>query len=553
MPRPRLKPTPRARYACWLFALAWVASAGAQGGAGFSESALPILVLDLPAGDIPDEPKAVTRMRVIFNGPGVSNRPDGPTRDYVGPVGIELRGSSSLDLFPKNGFGLELRGGDGRDSTAALLGMPPGEDWVLHGPYSDKTLIRNAFAYDLARGLSGYAPRTRFVELVLGGEYWGVYLLTEAIRRGAERVDVARLTAADTTGEPLTGGYIVKADKGTANTFPGPVGFDLPPRGLRGAAVTTLQYHYPRPRNIARQQASYIVGWMEDFEAALAADEFEDVEVGYPRYIDEESFCDFLFVNEVVKNVDAYRISTYLHKKRDRKGGRLHMGPVWDFNLALANANYAEADDAEGWQFDFDLVSPDDGFQPPFWYARLWESERFRENAARRWQALRTGEAGLSDARLLGRFDSLATVIGGAVAARNFERWPVLGEYTWPNAFVPQTHTAALAHARAYLVDRLSWLDAQFEAILAAPRLAAGAQPRLYPNPVVAGATLTIADAPDAMTAFVWYDAAGRIVARERRRAAGRAELIAPDAPGLYFYEFTFADGTEMRGRCAVH
>ena len=151
-------------------------------------------------------------------------------------------------------------------------------------------------------------------------------------------MDVAKLSAEDEDGDALTGGYILKVDKVTAEDFALRPAFELPPRGLRGQPTTQLLYHYPKPRDITEAQRDYARGWMSDFEARLASPDYEDRDRGYRSVIDEESFIDYLFVNEITKNVDAYRLSTYLYKERDSDGGRLHMGPVWDYNLALANA-----------------------------------------------------------------------------------------------------------------------------------------------------------------------------------------------------------------------
>ena len=516
---------------------------------GFGESRLPILEIAIAAEDIPDEPKALSTMRLVYEEGRATNAVGGPTRDYVGAVAIEQRGSSSRDLFPKVGYKLELRGADGADTSAALLGMPEEEDWVLHGPYSDKTLLRNAFSYVTARELPGYAPRCRFVELVLGGEYWGVYLLVESVKRDGDRVDVAKLTPADASGDALTGGYILKVDKVTGEDFGLDPAFRLPPRKLRGQAETQLLYHYPKPRNITPEQRRYIRDWMREFEARLAGPDFEDETLGYAPLIDERSFIDYLFVNEVTKNVDAYRLSTYLYKERDSDGGRLHMGPVWDYNLALANADYGGGDVVENWAFDFDRYRPEDFFQAPFWYTRLWSSAGFRQNCARRWTALRTAGEALSDERLYGIYDSLAAKIGGEVAGRNFERWPVLGVYTWPNSFVPATHDLALAHAREYLRQRLAWLDAQFEAVTAAADTAlTGGFARVFPNPGPGDAARLAGVPPSAYPVRVtWFDPLGRLMLETSVLRKGDP-IRTPPAAGHYLFRVRGVDGADLGG-----
>ena len=510
--------------------------------AGFSESELPIVVIGAAYAEIPDEPKATTTLRVIDNGPGVTNRLDGPTRDYDGPAAVELRGQTSLRLFPKQGFAVELRARDGADSSAAILGMPAEEDWVLHGPYSDKSLIRNAFTYTLARELMDYAPRTRLVELVLDTAYWGVYLLTERIKRDGDRVDVAKLNPDETAGDDLTGGYILKFDKTDGQPI-GEVGFELPAVGLPGARPSRISLHYPRPDRIAPEQKAYIRDWLRDFERRLSADDFDDPDRGYLPLVDLGSIVDFLLVNEVTRNVDGYRISTYFHKERDSDGGRLRMGPVWDFNLALANAEYCRGSDEEGWAFAFNEVCPDDGFYMPFWYPRLVESAAFRVALRERYTALRQNGGPLSDARLRARVDSLTAALTPAAVARNFERWDGLGEWTWPNSFVPDSHDEAVEHLKDWLEARMAWLDGAVAGLTDTSSLPiAVGRPLLYPNPGAAGPRVVVPDGWTYPVRATWVDAAGRRGATVE--LTGPAERVAPPAAsGVYALELVGAGG----------
>ena len=491
----------------------------------FESSPLPILAIDLAAAEIPDEPKARAEMRLVYNGPGVRNRMEGPTEAYVGGVAIERRGSSS-QLGAKVSYGIELRASDGQDTSAALLGMPAEEDWVLHGPYYDMSLLRNAFTYAVARGLSTYAPRARYVELVLGGEYAGLYLLTESVKRDGHRVDVAKLTAADTSGEALTGGYLLKIDKRTAELPGSDPSFTLPHQRRFASYGTTVTHHYPKPERILPQQRSYIRTWMVTFEAALASEDYDDPTDGYAKWIDVESFLDFLYVNELTRNIDAYVFSTYLYKERDREGGRLHMGPVWDFNFALGYANWNYGQEVEGWVFS-NVLTEANRVEVPFWWERLWSARSFRTAAAARWTRLRASGAALSDERLGTLLDSLASEAGGEVAERNFTRWNTLGT---------QTHADQVEAVRTYLTARVAWMDTQFADITRdASAIGAARRLRLSPNPARASARLRpfgTALPPDSVE---WYDALGRRVAV--------ATLSAPATPGTYHWRARWADG----------
>ena len=90
---------------------------------------------------------------------------------------------------------------------------------MLTANFSDKSLLRNFLAYDIFGKMGHYSPRVRFVDLVMDGEYRGIYLLGEKIKRGNKRVDIAKLDKDDNAGDSLTGGYIIKTDwkQGTKN------------------------------------------------------------------------------------------------------------------------------------------------------------------------------------------------------------------------------------------------------------------------------------------------------------------------------------------------
>ena len=477
--------------------------------ANFSSS-LPLLLIDTEGRQIVDEPKVIARLTIVDNGDGERNRPGDAPTGYEGFIGIELRGSSSQTLFPKKGFGFETRDADGEDLDASLLGLPEEEDWVLHGPYSDKSLIRNALSYHLAGEIMNYAPRTRLVELLVNGDYRGVYLLTEKIKRDKHRVDVSKLTEEDNSGDQLTGGYLLKLDKSTGEQvgdnlllFDSKYGSNL----SNGKPVRIL-YDYPEPEDITASQRTYIQDFIHNFEDRLAGPNFTDPVAGYRPLVDLQNFVDFMIVNEVARNVDGYRLSTWMYKDKDSKGGKLHTGPVWDFNLAFGNANYCEGDNTTGWAYDFNRVCPGDFWFVPFWWERMREDPAFRNLWRDRWEELRAGP--LSDARLDVVVDSLVNELGDA-ADRNFTRWPVLGTPVWPNAFVGSDYASELDYLRGWIDDRMAWLDGATQTttpLRAVPDVATVA---LAPNPTI-GTVQLLVDPTARIEHTYLYDGFGRLV-----------------------------------------
>ncbi|MCR5197950.1 MAG: CotH kinase family protein [Prevotella sp.] len=130
---------------------------------------------------------------------------------YDGSIGIKWRGNSSLS-FDQKKYTLELRDDAGNDRDASLLGMPAESDWVLLAPYNDISMLRDPFAFQLWRDMGHWAPRTSYCEVSVNGEYMGIYILSESIKRGPDRVNISKLKKSDVSGRELTGGYIVRVD-----------------------------------------------------------------------------------------------------------------------------------------------------------------------------------------------------------------------------------------------------------------------------------------------------------------------------------------------------
>ena len=416
----------------------------------FNESNLPIVVIDTDGQEILDDPRIVVHMGIIDNDSAINNIDD-PFNGYDGLISIEIRGSSS-QMFPKKQYALETQDIDGENLNVSILGMPEENDWILHAPYSDKSLLRNFLAYELARDMGRYASRTRFCELVINGDYKGLYIFMEKIKRDNNRVDISKLNPDETTGDDLTGGYIVKVDKWDGENNEG-WWSDSPLPGFDGV---WYQYHYPEPDDIVDEQKDYINNYITDFELLIASESYNDPDAGYYDQVNLESFIDVSLMSEISKNVDAYRLSAYMYKDKDSEDGRLTMGPIWDYNLAFGNADYYAGWDPVGWQMDADLG--EDYFQIPFWWYRIWDDETFRNAFNQRWQELR--QTVFSEEYIMNMIDSTIAVIDEA-QVRNFQRWPILDEYVWPNAYVGGSYENEIDYLTDWITDRLEWIDEQ--------------------------------------------------------------------------------------------
>ena len=416
-------------------------------------------IVDTKSKTIIDEPKIPATLIVT----------DSTDTLYNGHIGIELRGSTSQIFFDKKSYGVETWDQNGNDIDIALAGFPAEEDWIFHGPFSDKSLIRNALIYDLSNKIGQYASRTRFFEMKLNGEFQGTYLLMEKIKRDKNRVDIEKLEPNDNDPNLISGGYIIKIDKTTGESsshgdYNEKISFysKYDPNGEEGKDKKIFfLYDVPSPEKISKEQKIYIQSYINSFEEALLSNDFSDPKTGYRQFIDVNSFVDFFLLNELSHNPDAYRLSTYMHKKRN---GKLKMGPIWDFNIAFGNVNYCKGEDVNNWIFKYNDYCPDDFWLVPFWWSRLLNDTYFANKVKSRWQELRQNE--LSDKLIFGKIDLLISELETSDAIkRNFERWPILGQWIWPNSYVGTTYESEINYLKNWLSQRLTWMDSNIPSL----------------------------------------------------------------------------------------
>lgn len=392
---------------------------------------------------IQDEPKINARLLISVN----------DKVQYDGNIAIEIRGSSS-QRFPKKSYGFETRNDNNEDHDVSLLNLPAEEDWILHGPYTDKTLIRNKFMYDLSRSLGIYASRTVFVDLTINDSYQGLYILMEKLKRDNNRINISKVSDHD-----VTGGYVLKIDRKEEN-FP-EASFTSsypPPFATRGQQVTFV-FEEPSHEEITPDQKAYIINYISDFENALNSDDFADPESGYSSFINTSTFVDYFLFNELANNVDAFRLSTYLTKDKDKK---LSMGPIWDFNYALGNVDFCEAGRTDIWAYTFNERCGNHNQQVPFWWARFMEDPAFVNQLKTRWNELR--ESKFTESNFNQMIDSYSEFLRTSEAAkRNFQVWDILGLDVHPNNFVGETYDQEIDYLKDWLKDRLTWLDEAIE------------------------------------------------------------------------------------------
>lgn len=503
----------------------------------FTSSNLPIVKINTVGNQsIPDEPKISAQLQIIDNGYGNINLLSDFPNVYNNQIGIEQRGSSSSG-FPQKSYGFETRDQNGTVHDTILMAMPQEHDWILYAPYDDKTCMRNILIYDLSNKLGHYASRTKMCEVFVNSSYQGIYVMMEKIKRDGDRVNISKLLNTDITGDELTGGYIVKIDKFTGSTNDS---WSSSYGSTTGSTINYL-YHYPSATSIVPQQKTYIQNYINDFETALNGPNSGDPLLGYRNYTIPETFIDYFILNEFSRNVDGYRLSTYLHKEKDSKGGKLRMGPVWDYNLALWNADYCDGDQTTGWAYQFGNVCGGDNWQIPTWWNKFLSDPWFDDELKCRWTALR--QTSLSQDSLFYSIDSIAAYIDQA-KDRHFNKWPILGVYTWPNPSpIPSDYAGEITAMKTWIVDRLQWLDANMPGTchlgLSEESISSI---QTYPNPFNSSISISLfsTENSDAIVRIVNTSGAEVLTARNTQLSYGdnTIELATEElSKGIYFIQ----------------
>ena len=497
-------------------------------------SNLPIILINTQGFTILNEPKITAKMSVINNTNAVNNINDS-TFEYDGYIGIEIHGNTS-QMFEKKSYNVETRTDIGENLNVSLLGLPQENDWVLYGPNTDKSLIRNVLAYHMGNLTGRWSPHTRYCELYINKEYSGVYVLVEKIKRDKNRVNIATLNPDEITGDDLTGGYLLKIDR------PDPGAWISPYKARNDIQDVPISYVDPEYADLATEQRTYIKDYVTNFENALRGANFKDPVIGYRPFVNIVSFVDYYIVNEISRNLDAYRVSTYFYKDKDSKGGKLTMAPFWDYDIALGNANFFSAGNINGWVVDG--LGNGDQYGIPFWWDKLRTDPYFEAQLKMRWLELRRDR--FSIGYLNSVIDSCARDLSTA-QQRNFQKFNILSKYIWPNNYVGGTYVNEVNYLKKWVGDRLVWMDSKINLINAidvpAPLYANSLEVLIYPNPFTESITLHFSLQTNARVNILIQDILGKTICnRSKECSEGINEFSFKagefnDGANLYIYK----------------
>lgn len=335
-----------------------------------------------------------------------------------GDLDIKGRGNSTWSM-PKKPYSLKLA------EKASLLDMSKHKRWVLLANYADKSLLRTEAAFKLGYIFNNLAwtPQSRQVDLYLNGNYRGVYQLTEQIKIDENRVDIKKIKS-----DKPQNGYILEADwrKGEMYNF----------TTSKGVVFCCFD-----PDEDLDDVFDKIKTDVQNVENVLYSAYFIDATDGYRKYLDTESFIDWYFVNEITKNVDSqFGLSVYMYYDEEKL--KYCMGPVWDFDYAIGNVNYADSRYETGWWVKNSI-----------WISRLFEDPVFVVEVKMRWNEKK---AEVQD--VFQYIDERAEYLNLA-ADYNFRKWLVLDKQVAEAAYISGSYRYQVDFVKLWLQERLYWLD----------------------------------------------------------------------------------------------
>lgn len=418
---------------------------------------LPLVVIDTGGVEIPGEPISEDGVEAGFTttAQGESmltgsisvmssnehNHHPSDAPDLESNISIRIRGNSSR-YFEKKSYLIRLIDDKENYCSEEMMGMAPHYEWALHGPYLDKSLIRNYMCYNISGEIMEYAPNVRFCEVILNGEYIGLYVMTETITNGED----CRLDLSNPVDGSNQTGYVLRMDAGSDNPLKNIDTFSV----YTYRNLQKIDIQYPRSGDLTPERVDYINRDFSNFEKILYSYDYDTEPYAWWNQADVNSFVDYFIINEFTANYDAGWRSTYVY--RDIRGK--YKMVVWDFNSACNN--YKE-----------DFMSPQlfmmEGVP---WYRMLTKDEHFIDRVISRYRYLRTTY--LEEDYLINYTKDVTAYLGPAID-RNFEVWgDTFAEFRplVPDGRNPADHDEALEQLQQFIYERGSWMDESIDVLL---------------------------------------------------------------------------------------
>ena len=388
------------------------------------------------------EPRITVSLEITDHNDTNNHPDDTPTVSSSALFNIRGRSSRSFD---KKNYRVTLVNEDGTNNNQSVMGMDAHHEWVLHGPFLDKTLIRNYMWYNIAGEMMEYAPNVRFCEVIIDGEYQGLYLMVESIDKG---YDGSRLSMEVKKKGSTFSGYVLRIND--LHFFEDATSVIYDYGNYAYVSRVPVEVVYPGTVNQTEETRRAIELEFSAFEKALYSFDYDSKDYGYTQWIDTASFVDYYVLNEFTCNLDAGRLSTYVYK--DVSGQ--YKICVWDFNNACDNYIESRVN-----LHDFDIHNR-------LLYHMLCRDEAFTEAIITRYKELR--QSYLSEEYLMNYIDQTIAFLGPAIQ-RNFDKWgySFQPEYTYLIGEDRDLHSyeEAVSQLKNFLIQRGNWMDRNIDAI----------------------------------------------------------------------------------------
>ncbi|MBP1587937.1 MAG: CotH kinase family protein [Clostridia bacterium] len=366
------------------------------------------------------------------------------TEDFAGKnldgvsIKIRGRGNASWSMTDKKSYRIKL------DEKASVLGLRKNRDWVLVSTYFDKSLIRNIVAHNMAQTMEHlyYTPTHVAVDLFMNGKYVGVYTVADKIEEADHKLTVS------TGKNPAEPGFLIE------------IGWDYSQPYVRDKdyfdtdVIIRLFVKEPDVPYANAPEILYIKDYIRKTEQAILAGE------GYEQYLDVDSMVDWFIITELTNNTEmAFYRSCYMYKP---EGGKLIMGPVWDFDMAFGNHS-GDIPGYDGWasaEATYWLVNDT-------WATYLVKDPAFMEKVKARWLEKR-------DLLLQTAFATVDRqyALVSPSAELNFKVWDNLTKQVGEGAVdytVYNTYEKQVQYVREFVAARAAWIDNRLELDTARP------------------------------------------------------------------------------------
>ena len=380
-----------------------------------NSSAIPLVCINTPNGE------EVTSKEVYIGNTSISVVSVDNSDSFNAVGQIKGRGNNTWTK-PKKPYAIKF------DKKKSLLSLPEDKSWVLLANYNDPSLLRNDLALYLGNGISTleWTPHFQFVDYVLNGQYKGIYQLGEKYKIAKKRVNVG--------------------DNGVLMEIDWRCIWEEDARYFNvdhiGSAINIKDPEVEYNDDIYNYAKAYV----EAADAALYSENFTDTEEGWQHYMDMDSFVEWYIIHEISRNPDGkFGSSCYMNLKQ---GGKLKMGPIWDFDLAFGNYGQSIYDNPEGFYI-----------KDATWYTRLFEDPAFVAKVKERFNVYYANKQ-----IILNHIDAQAAILKNKIYEDN-KLW---GTMTSTSASIEEAMTAYQEHVdnlKNWLITRLDWLNTNFNSL----------------------------------------------------------------------------------------